>query len=164
MHGNRNLWMNLALMLRRIRLEAAGAEALPGDGRYLLVSNHRSAADAALVRAALAEPGLHCLRDGPFPPAEVPLMAWPEGRINTAEELLPFSPRPFELARREGLPIAIASLRGSETVARWVLRPAQVGLRILGVIPPGEYGELDGEKLAQIARERITDDLLREDN
>ena len=40
MHGNRNLWMSLALTLRRIRLEAAGVEALPGDGRYLLVSNH----------------------------------------------------------------------------------------------------------------------------
>ena len=162
MHADRNLWMSLALLLRRVRLEAAGVEALPGDGRYLLVSNHRSPADAALVRAALAEPGLHCLREGPFSPTGAPLMAWPEGRINTAEELLPFSPRPFELARREGLPIAIASLRGSERAVRWMLRPARVCLRILGVIPPGEYGDLDGEKLAQIARERITDDLLRE--
>ena len=163
MHGNRNLWMSLALLLRRIRLEAVGVEALPGDGRYLLVSNHRSPADSALVRAALAEPRLRCLREGPFSPTGAPLMAWPEGRINTAEELLPFSPRPFELARREGLPIAIASLRGSERAVRWMLRPARVCLRILGVIPPGEYGDLDGEKLAQIARERITDDLLRED-
>ena len=126
------------------------------------MSNHRSPADSALVRAALAEPGLRCLREGPFSPTGAPLMAWPEGRINTAEELLPFSPRPFELARREGLPIAIASLRGSERAVRWMLRPARVCLRILGVIPPGEYGDLDGEKLAQIARERITDDLLRE--
>ena len=121
---------------------------------------------AALIRAGLEEPGLCCLRpaEGPALPVTCPMMAWPEERINTSEELLPFSVHPFELAWREGLPIAIASLRGSETVARWVLRPAQVGLRILGVIPPGEYGELDGEKLAQIARERITDDLLREDN
>ena len=162
MHGNRNLWMSLALLLRRIRLEAAGVEALPGDGRYLLVSNHRSPADAALVSAALAEPRLRCLREGPFSPTGAPLMAWPEGRINTAEELLPFSPRPFELARREGLPIAIASLRGSEAAARWLARPARVCLKILGVIPAREFGELDGEKLAQIARERITDDLLRE--
>ena len=162
MHGNRNLWMNLALLLRRIRLEAAGVEALPGDGRYLLVSNHRSPADAALVSAALAEPRLRCLREGSFPLAGVPLMAWPEGRINTAEELLPFSPRPFELARREGLPIAIASLRGSEAAAGWLARPARVCLKILGVIPIREFGELDDEKLAQITRERITDDLLRE--
>ena len=162
MHGNRNLWMSLALLLRRIRLEAAGVEALPGDGRYLLVSNHRSPADSALVRAALAEPRLRCLREGPFSPTGAPLMAWPEGQINTAEELLPFSPRPFELARREGLPIAIASLRGSEAAARWLARPARVCLKILGVIPIREFGELDDEKLAQIARERITDDLLRE--
>ena len=162
MHGNRNLWMSLALLLRRIRLEAVGVEALPGDGRYLLVSNHRSPADSALVRAALAEPGLRCLREGPFSPTGAPLMAWPEGRINTAEELLPFSPWPFELARREGLPIAIASLRGSEAAARWLARPARVCLKILGVIPIREFGELDDEKLAQIARERITDDLLRE--
>ena len=162
MHGNRNLWMSLALLLRRIRLEAVGVEALPGDGRYLLVSNHRSPADSALVRAALAEPRLRCLREGPFSPIGAPLMAWPEGRINTAEELLPFSPRPFELARREGLPIAIASLRGSEAAARWLARPARVCLKILGVIPIREFGELDDEKLAQIARERITDDLLRE--
>ena len=162
MHGNRNLWMNLALLLRRIQLEAAGVEALPGDGRYLLVSNHRSPADAALVSAALAEPRLRCLREGPFPLAGVPLMAWPEGRINTAEELLPFSRRPFELARREGLPIAIASLRGSEAAAGWLARPARVCLKILGVIPIREFGELDDEKLAQITRERITDDLLRE--
>ena len=156
MHGNRNLWMSLALLLRRIRLEAVGVEALPGDGRYLLVSNHRSPADSALVRAALAEPRLRCLREGPFSPTGAPLMAWPEGRINTAEELLPFSRRPSELARREGLPIAIASLRG------WLARPARVCLKILGVIPIREFGELDDEKLAQIARERITDDLLRE--
>ena len=162
MHGNRNLWMSLALLLRRIRLEAVGVEALPGDGRYLLVSNHRSPADSALVRAALAEPGLRCLREGPFSPTGAPLMAWPEGRINTAEELLPFSPRPFELARREGLPIVIASLRGSEAAAGWLARPARVCLKILGVIPIREFGELDDEKLAQIARERITDDLLRE--
>ena len=162
MHGNRNLWMSLALLLRRIRLEAVGVEALPGDGRYLLVSNHRSPADAALVSAALAEPGLCCLREGSFSPTGAPLMAWPEGRINTAEELLPFSPRPFELARREGLPIAVASLRGTEAVARWFAKPARVCLKILGVIPTREFGELDGEKLAQIARERITDDLLRE--
>ena len=162
MHAKPNLWASLALMLHRLSLEVRGAEELPGDGRYLLVSNHRSPADAALVRAALAEPGLHCLRDGPFPPAGVPLMAWPEGRINTAEELLPFSPRPFELARREGLPIAVASLRGSEAAAKWLARPARVCLKILGVIPTREFGELDGEKLAQIARERITDDLLRE--
>ena len=162
MHGNRNLWMSLALLLRRIRLEAVGVEALPGDGRYLLVSNHRSPADSALVRAALAEPRLRCLREGPFSPTGAPLMAWPEGRINTAEELLPFSPRPFELARREGLPIVIASLRGSEAAAGWLARPARVCLKILGVIPIREFGELDDEKLAQIARERITDDLLRE--
>ena len=162
MHAKPNLWASLALMLHRLSLEVRGAEELPGDGRYLLVSNHRSPADAALVRAALAEPRLHCLRDGPFPPAGVPLMAWPEGRINTAEELLPFSPRPFELARREGLPIAVASLRGSEAAAKWLARPARVCLKILGVIPTREFGELDGEKLAQIARERITDDLLRE--
>ena len=29
MHGNRNLWMSLALTLRRIRLEAAGVEEPP---------------------------------------------------------------------------------------------------------------------------------------
>lgn len=161
MRVKQNLWMNLALGLHRVRLDVAGAESLPGDGRYLLVSNHRSCADAALIRAALAEPGLCCL----YPtdrPVSAPLMAWPEGRINTAEELLPFSVHPFELARREGLPVAIASLRGSEAAARWMVRPARVVLRILGVIPPREFGELDGEKLAQIARERITDDLLRE--
>ena len=67
----------------------------------------------------------------------------------------------FELARREGLPIAVASLRGSEAAAGWLARPARVCLKILGVIPAREFGELDGEKLAQIARERITDDLLR---
>ena len=165
MHANQNLWTNLALSLHRVRVDVAGAESLPGDGRYLLVSNHRSAVDAALIRSGLGEPGLWFPRpaEGPALPVGSPLMAWPEGRINTAEELLPFSPRPFELARREGLPIAIASLRGSERAVRWMLRPARVCLRILGVIPPGEYGDLDGEKLAQIARERITDDLLRED-
>ena len=163
MHAKPNLWASLALMLHRLSLEVRGAEELPGDGRYLLVSNHRSLADAALTRRALKLPGLRYLRSAEDIAApEGPLGAYPEGRVNTAEELLPFSPAPFELARREGLPIAIASLRGSEAAAGWLARPARVCLKILGVIPIREFGELDDEKLAQIARERITDDLLRE--
>ncbi|MGN1017132.1 MAG: lysophospholipid acyltransferase family protein [Faecousia sp.] len=163
MHGKPNLWASLALMLHRLSLEVRGAEELPGDGRYLLVSNHRSPADAALTRRALKLPGLRYLRaEENVASPEGPLGAYPEGRVNTAEELLPFSPAPFELARREGLPIAIMSLRGSEGWKRWLKRPVRVKLKVLGVIPAEEYPELDAEGLAQISRERITYDLLRE--
>ena len=63
---------------------------------------------------------------------------------------------------RLGLPIAIMSLRGSEGWKRWLKRPVRVKLKVLGVIPAEEYPELDAEGLAQISRERITYDLLRE--
>ena len=151
MGEKKTLWTVLALRLHRLSLEVLGAEVLPTDGRYLLVSNHRSAADTVLTRAAL-------------PPelGEQTPVAYPEGRVNTAEELLPFSPAPFERARREGLPIAIMSLRGTERWKQWLRSPVRVKLKILGVIPAEAFRELDAQKLAQISRERITYDLLRE--
>ena len=78
------------------------------------------------------------------------IAVFPEGGTNkTDAPLLPYRSGVFKIAQKAGVPLVIASIEGTENVAKNVLRrPTQVTLKILEVI---DAAEVKAEKTNTLA-------------
>ena len=192
------LWViSFLARVSRVRLHYTGDEKLP-EGRFVLVSNHRSAFDPILTVWALRKrtfsiitkpENLRRFIAGPliyranFLPIDredprqamrtiqaatelitddvVSVGVYPEGTRNRRPEegLLPFHNGVFKIAQRAGVPLVVASVRGTEDIARhapW--KPTEVYLNICEVIPPEELAGSTGT-LGKRVREILEEDL-----
>ena len=183
--------------LGRVRIHCTGTEKLP-EGRFLIVSNHRSGYDPIvtvwalrkrrlsvimkpeILRIPIAGPMIYKSNYMPIDrkdPREAmrtintaadllkndvtSMGIYPEGTRNrTPEEgLLPFHSGVFKIAQKGGVPLAVASVTGTEKIMKntpW--RRTEVYLRICEVIPAEELGG-SSAAVSQRAREIIEADL-----
>lgn len=81
---------------------------------------------------------------------------YPEGTRSRTNELLPFHAGSFKTAQKASVPIAVAAIRGSETVTEHILRRNKpVYLDIVEVIPADQVRSMTTQELAAYAREKI---------
>ena len=67
--------------------------------------------------------------------------------------MLPFHPGSFKIAQKAGVPLVIASISGSEKIRRNLfLRPTNVDLSILDVVPADKVKEMSTNELADYSR------------
>ncbi len=87
---------------------------------------------------------------------------YPEGTRSRSGELLPFHAGSFKTAQRANVPLAIACVRGTEKVKkRLFLRPTDVYLDILEVIPAEKVKAMSTVELSDNARRLIEEGLKR---
>ena len=85
---------------------------------------------------------------------------YPEGTRSKTSELLPFHAGSFKIAQKASVPIAVASIRGSEKVTENILRRNKpVCLHILEVIPVDTVKSMNTKALAAYVKDRIAADL-----
>ena len=78
---------------------------------------------------------------------------YPEGMRSKTGSMLPFHPGSFKIAQKAGVPLVIASISGSEKVKRNLfLRPTNVDLSILDVVPADKVKEMSTNELADYSR------------
>ena len=81
---------------------------------------------------------------------------YPEGTRSRTNEMLPFHAGSFKIAQRAGAPLAIASIRGSEQIKKNLfLRPTDVYLDILEVVPADKVRSMSTNELAEYSRNLI---------
>ena len=85
---------------------------------------------------------------------------YPEGTRSKTSELLPFHAGSFKTAQRANVPLAVACVRGTENIKkRLFLRPTDVYLDILEVIPAAQVKAMSTVELSDYARRRIEEGL-----
>ena len=85
---------------------------------------------------------------------------YPEGTRSKTSELLPFHAGSFKTAQRANVPLAVACVRGTEKIKkRLFLRPTDVYLDILEVIPAAQVKAMSTVELSDYARRRIEEGL-----
>ena len=85
---------------------------------------------------------------------------YPEGTRSKTGELLPFHSGSFKTAQRANVPVAVACVRGTEKVKmRLFLRPTDVYLDILEVIPAEKVKAMSTAELAEYSRKRMEERL-----
>lgn len=81
---------------------------------------------------------------------------YPEGTRSRTGELLPFHHGSFKAAQRAGVPVAVACVRGTEKlIRRLFLRPTDVYLDILEVVPVEQVKAMSSAALAEHCRTLI---------
>jgi len=87
---------------------------------------------------------------------------YPEGTRSKTSEMLPFHHGSFKTAQRASVPIAVACVRNSEQVKkRLFLRPTDVYLDILEVIPAEKVKAMSTAELSDYSRRLIEEGLKR---
>ncbi len=87
---------------------------------------------------------------------------YPEGTRSRDGGLLPFHAGSFKTAQRANVPVAVACVRNSEQVKkRLFLRPTDVYLDILEVIPAAEVKAMSTAELSERSRKLIEEGLKR---
>ena len=85
---------------------------------------------------------------------------YPEGTRSKTGDLLPFHAGSFKAAQRAGVPVAVASLSGSEKLRHFrFLAGNRVHLNIITVLPADTVCALRTEKLSEYTRDLILKDL-----
>ena len=85
---------------------------------------------------------------------------YPEGTRTKDGELLPFHSGSFKTAQRANVPVAVACVRGTEKVKkRLFLRPTDVYLDILELIPAEKVKAMSTAELAETSRKLIEEGL-----
>lgn len=180
-----------------VRAHVSGKEKLPKEGRFLMVSNHRSGFDALVVIEKLREYNVSFIskisnmaipvlgriahgagylsldRENNRKALETILtavdylkrgicsmMVYPEGSRTRTGEMLPFHHGSFKIAQKAGVPLVIASVRGSEKVLKNIFKGGtDVYLDILEVVPAERVREMSTAELADYSRSVIAADL-----
>ena len=126
----------ISLKVCRIHTHVTGGELLPTDGRFLLVSNHRSKFDPivtwqAFRRAELAfiskDENLHipifgriirrcCYLSIDRENPKNAIAVYPEGTRSKTLELLPFHNGVLKIAQKAQVPIVVLTVQGTETI------------------------------------------------
>ena len=87
---------------------------------------------------------------------------YPEGTRTKDGELLPFHSGSFKTAQRANVPVAVACVRGTEKIKnRLFLRPTDVYLDILELIPADRVKAMSTAELAEYSRKLIEKGLKR---
>ena len=87
---------------------------------------------------------------------------YPEGTRTKDGELLPFHSGSFKTAQRANAPVAVACVRGTEKIKnRLFLRPTDVYLDILELIPADRVKAMSTAELAEYSRKLIEEGLKR---
>ena len=127
-----------SFVLGRLKIGLEGAEKVPWDRRFLLVSNHCSNFDRddpkESMRTIMKAADL-MKRD------EASVGIYPEGTRNRTPEkgLLPFHNGVFKIAQMAKVPIVVAVLHGTDKIHKnYPWRRTKVTLEILEVIPAEE--------------------------
>ena len=85
---------------------------------------------------------------------------YPEGTRSKTGELLPFHHGSFKAAQRANVPLAIACVRNTEKIKkRLFLRPTDVYLDILEVVPAAQVKAMSMAELSEYSRKRIEEGL-----
>lgn len=193
-----------AMWLLGVRIRISGAHKLPKEGRFLLVSNHRSNYDPIVTWYALRHWDLafvskpenfripvfgRIIRKCCFLPIDredprkairtineaarllqtdaVSVGIYPEGTRNRGGGLLPFHNGVFKIAQKAGVPIVVVHISGTERVCKNILlRPSQVRLQVLRVIPAEDVVQMRSSQLGSLVKETLetAQDREREDS
>lgn len=86
---------------------------------------------------------------------------FPEGSRNkTDEPLLPLHAGSFAIAKRAGVPIVVAVNRGTENaLKRFFLRGSDVTFKVVDVIEPERFAELNTQEIADMVRKELEAEL-----
>mgnify|MGYP004669441703 CR=1 FL=1 len=96
---------------------------------------------------------------------EVSVAVYPEGTRSRSGELLPFHNGVLKIAQKAGAPVVIATIQGTERIARnFPLRASYVKFDILDVIPAGYAAEHRTSELGADIRQAMLDNIQRGDN
>ena len=170
-----------------VRPHISGEEKLPTDSRFLFVCNHRSMFDPLMVIAYLHKWNISFVskaynagylaidRENDRAALKTILTAadymkrdlcsigiYPEGTRTKDGELLPFHSGSFKTAQRANVPVAVACVRGTEKIKkRLFLRPTDVYLDILELIPADRVKAMSTAELAEYSRKLIEEGLKR---
>ena len=193
-----HLYIDLALLVCRVRIHTAGMEKVPKDGRFLLVCNHLHDSDPIVLLTAFRKSQLafvskyenytmpfvgkfmHKLMCQPInrendrealktilecirllKEDEVSVAVFPEGYIHDDHLFYPFRPGVFKIAQRTKVPIVVCTLRNTVPVFDNMahLRPSDVELHLLTVIPPEEYEGITTVELANRIHDIMAEDI-----
>ena len=150
-----------------------GMDKLPTGERFLFVCNHRSMFDPLIVMSKLQEYNISFISKPSN--MRIPIVGrvsygagflpdylekdicsvgiYPEGTRSKTGSMLPFHPGSFKIAQKAGVPLVIASISGSEKIKRNLfLRPTNVDLSILDVVPADKVKEMSTNELADYSR------------
>ena len=86
---------------------------------------------------------------------------FPEGTRSKTRALLPFHQGSFKIAQRAPAALAIAAISGTEQIRKHFLRPTDVYIDILEVIPAAETKTMKTTELSEHARALITEALQK---
>lgn len=192
------LYIDAIFVLLQMRVHTRGLEALPGEGRFLLVCNHLNDMDPVtllgcckksqlafiskrendskflvgkLMHKILCQPInrendrealktiLNCV--GIIREDKASIAVFPEGYTSLDGKLHPFRSGVFKIAQKAQVPIVVCTLQNTQYIFHNALRlkPTDVHLHLLGVIPPEEWKGVTAVEMGSRVHRMMAEDL-----